>query len=554
MIATDRIGCNQKPQVIICPNSKCSDCNLEIGPIGCSKHDHMEQTSRKIIIVELKNRRIHYNEKTSSSSNRKWDTIFINNLGSTSVWENLIDLYEVGPYLAVFFEEPESDDIRYHAFPRVKTSLECSLLHEMESLFSKKFEHGDLGRIDLQQTLNRIEEWVNLQIASSLPEINSTTRLCISEIIAHRSSVLCNLFPLILDECIEEIYLDRPDDLIYFDHSRLGRILSGLTMDTTDISKVTTLLRAESNQHLDRRNPSLKTNILIYDVPLRFSISLPPLSPDGMSLEIRRARIKPFTVPDLIQNGTLSIEAAALLILAISSRMNITITGEPGSGKTTLMNALDFVTPKIWRKVYIEDVLESRIIGGSHQIRYRVDPVEETEKALSKAEEITKSLHRSPDYMILGEIQTADHSRALFQSITAGLRSIQTCHSLSPASLITRWNVEHEISMASLALMDVIVSMRQPEAGNSRRYVEEIVEVCRTRKSGIIEFSGINTLYTMQPADNDILWAEDGAFMESKRGDSASLSDEYNRVLTHLRESFEGPELSLLASDSIRYY
>ncbi len=515
----------------------------------------MEQTSsRKIIIVELKNRLIHYSEEASSSSNRKWDTIFINSLGTTSMWENLIDLYKVGPYLAVFFEELENDNIRYRAFPRVKTSLEYSLLHETESLFSREFEYGDLGRIDLQQTLNRITEWINLHIASSLPEINSATRSCISEIIAHRSSVLCNLFPLILDECIEEIYLDRPDDLIYFDHSRLGRVLSSLALDTADISKMTTLLRAESNQHLDRRNPSLKTNILIYDVPLRFSISLPPLSPDGMSLEIRRARIEPFTVPDLIQNGTLSIQAAALLILAVSSRMNITITGEPGSGKTTLMNALDLVTPRIWRKVYIEDVLESRIIGGRHQIRYRVDPVEETEKSLNKAEEITKSLHRSPDYMILGEIQTADHSHALFQSITAGLRSIQTCHSRSPASLITRWNVEHEISNASLALMDVIVSMTQPEAGNSKRYVEEIVEVCRTRKSGIIEFSGINTLYRMHLADSDILWSGDGAFIESKRGDSASLSHEYNRILTHLRETLENPELSLLRSDSISYY
>ncbi len=552
MIATDRIGYKQRPQVVICSNSKCRDCNLEIGPIGCSKQSHREQTSsRKMIIVELKNRLIHYSEETSSSSNRKWDTIFIDNLGMTPMWENLIDLYNVGPYLAVFFGESGNDYIGYHAFPRVKTSLEYSLLHEMESLFRMKFEYGDLGRINLQQTLNRIKEWVNMQIASSLPEINSTTRLSISEIIAHRSSVLSDLFPLILDECIEEIYLDRPGDSIYFDHSRLGRVVSSLAMDTTDISKVTTLLRAESNQHLDRRNPSLKTNVLIYNVPLRFSISLPPLSPDGMSLEIRRARIKPFTVAELIQNGTLSIEAAALLILAISSRMNITITGEPGSGKTTLMNALDLVTPRIWRKVYIEDVLESRIIGGTHQIRYQVDPVEEIEKSLSKAEEITKSLHRSPDYMILGEIQTADHSRALFQSITAGLRSIQTCHSLSPASLITRWNVEHEISNASLALMDVIVSMTQPEAGNSKRCVEEIVEICRTRKSGIIEFSGINTLYTMQLADDDILWSDHGAFMESKRGDLATLSDEYNRILTHLRKTLENPGLSLVRSESI---
>jgi type IV secretory pathway ATPase VirB11/archaellum biosynthesis ATPase len=551
----NRIGYDQKPQVVICPNSRCSDCNSEIGSVICSKQTRIEQRmSQKIIIVEPKDRLVHYSEGVSSGSIREWDTIFINNLEDISVWESLVDSYKIGPYLTVFFGESGSNRIRYQAFPHVKTSLEYSLLHEMESLFKKEFQYSGLGRMNLQQTLNRITEWTDLQISSSLPEINSRTRLNVSEIIAHKSSVLCNLFPLILDEHVEEIYLDRPDDLIYFDHSRLGRVVSNIAMDTTDISRVTTLLRAESNQHLDRKNPSLKTDILIYGVPLRFSVSLPPLSPDGMSLEIRRARIEPFTVLDLIQNRTLTIEAAALLVLAISSRMNITITGEPGSGKTTLMNALDLITPRVWRKVYIEDVLESRIVKDSHQIRYRVDPIEETEWSLSKAGEITKSLHRSPDYMILGEIQTAQHSHALFQSITAGLRSIQTCHSRSPASLITRWNVEHGISRASLALMDVIVSVKQPEAGSSRRYVEEIVEVCRKMNSGTIEFAGINTLYKMQLAGSSMPWSENGAFMESRGGDLVSLSDEYSIVLAHLRESIEDPASSALNSDNILQY
>jgi type IV secretory pathway ATPase VirB11/archaellum biosynthesis ATPase len=228
---------------------------------------------------------------------------------------------------------------------------------------------------------------------------------------------------------------------------------------------------------------------------LRLSASVPPLSNDGLSLEIRRARKHPFTIRDLIDNETLSKEAAAILLLAISSRLNITITGGPGTGKTTLLNALDRMTPRWWRKVYIEDAIESRMIQNHHQVRLQVDPVDEQLSKLNKSEEIVKSLHRSPDYLILGEIQTVEHSRALFQANAAGLRSIQTCHSDNAACLISRWIHGHDIEESNLGLMDLIVTLERPKPGKSFRRVKEIVEIRKGLQNGLLIFLGINTIY-----------------------------------------------------------
>jgi type IV secretory pathway ATPase VirB11/archaellum biosynthesis ATPase len=137
------------------------------------------------------------------------------------------------------------------------------------------------------------------------------------------------------------------------------------------------------------------------------------------------------------------------------------------------------VTPIPWRKIYIEDAVESRLIEGHHQVRIKVDPVDERSRQSNKSIEIVKSLHRSPDYLILGEIQTAEHSQALFQAVAAGLRTIQTCHSDSAASLMSRWTIGHQVDSSSIALMDVIVTLDRPVPGQSRRYVKEIVEVRR---------------------------------------------------------------------------
>ncbi|MHA1771161.1 MAG: ATPase, T2SS/T4P/T4SS family [Candidatus Thorarchaeota archaeon] len=319
-----------------------------------------------------------------------------------------------------------------------------------------------------------------------------------------------------MDEYIEDIYLDRPGSKIYFDHRYLGRCTSSIVIRQEDASRIITLLRAESNFHLDRRNPSLKTEFFLEKSLLRFSVTIPPLSYDGFHLEIRRARNSPFTIFELINNGTLSNKAASLLLLAVIARMNITIAGEPGSGKTTLLNALDYCTPRNWRKIYVEDTIESRIQGEHHQIRYRVSPIDEIKERFSKIDEITKSLHRSPDYLILGEIQTADHSQALFQALMSGLRSMQTCHSSSAPALVSRWRFAHGIKEHAIALMDLLVILERPQPGKSKRIVKKILEIRRGVEQGTLKFRGLNILYTY---DTNTVRnpAEDGAISRRSR-------------------------------------
>jgi pilus assembly protein CpaF len=273
------------------------------------------------------------------------------------------------------------------------------------------------------------------------------------------------------------------------------------------------MLRAESNNHLDYRNPSLKTSLELNGIQLRFSVGIPPLSPNGLHLQIRRAATRPYSVLDLVMNNTMSGEIAAILLLAIASRMNITIVGEPGAGKTTLLNALDMTTPPLWRKIYIEDAVESRDYDNQHQLHIKVDSVDEINGLLSKTNEIVKSLHRSPDYLILGEIQTSDHSQALFQALAAGLRTMQTCHSGSASNLVTRWISVHNVPQSNVALMDLIVTVIRPKAGSSKRRVQEITEIRSDFVNGILEFKGLNRIFDYSTSRTDTkVWTPDGAF------------------------------------------
>ena len=510
---------NSDISIVHCPIGRCEKCPQRSDQ-GCVKLSHIKESGEgksQILLVETERGYLHFCEPSRLQQSEPswrtegWESVFIGI--SNHLFEGLDDiltLYKVGPYLSMF-KRGENNQTNFITIPIVRTSLEHSLIDELSQ---KSVQIGDKlhsFREGITQKLKRDIEDVSEYIMSLIPEINETTRVKLSEIIAHRRSVLGSIMPIILDDLVEEIYLDRPGVSIYFDHQKYGRCVTSITFQEFEVPKIVTLIRAESNLHLDRSNPSLKMDLQIQDASLRFSASMPPLSPDGLHLEIRRARNRPFSISDLIENGTLTSEVAAILLFAVSCRFNITVTGGPGTGKTTLLNALDMTTPKWWRKIYIEDAIESREQRKHHQVRFRVDPMDEQSMKFSKSDEIIKCLHRSPDYLILGEIQTAEHSKALFQAITAGLRSIQTCHSESASSLISRWKFGHEIHDDNLALMDVIVTLERPKPGESKRRVSEIVEIRRKVVDGLLEFSGLNVVYdsTEGVCDN---WAHDGAF------------------------------------------
>ncbi|MHA2020118.1 MAG: ATPase, T2SS/T4P/T4SS family [Candidatus Thorarchaeota archaeon] len=534
-------------RVIRCPDIRCKECSELVAPY-CSRLSLLleEKTKEKVIILEASRSLLHLGGISGPIPTRPpwkgegWESIYIGNREEfpDKDWCP-VDAYLVGPYLSFYYLLTSEKEVFHRSYPLVRTSLEYGLLQKLSESIENEFQEQAAKRTNISVRLQQIANSVSRDILTSLPEISKTTRERISRIVANKTTVLGTLLPILLDDDVEEVYMDRPRKPIYFDHCRLGRCISKYDLHHDDVPRFATLLRAESNLHLDRRNPSLKTDLNLLDMNLRVSASLPPLSPDGLHLEIRRARRRPFTILDLIRNGTLPTEAAAALLLALGCRFNITITGGPGTGKTTLLNALDLDSPKVWRKIYIEDAMESRNLENHHQVRFKVDPVDEIDGHFDKSIEIVKTLHRSPDYVILGEIQTAEHSQALFQAIAAGLRAMQTCHSNSAASLMSRWTTGHAIEKSSLAMMDLIVTLVRPVPGESIRRVSEIVEVRRAVSEGVLEFNGLSTVYNYH-SSQDLQWAPDGAYLSyAREAGHESHIQAYNAIVDSLTRSLQ---------------
>jgi type IV secretory pathway ATPase VirB11/archaellum biosynthesis ATPase len=232
-----------------------------------------------------------------------------------------------------------------------------------------------------------------------------------------------------------------------------------------------------SGYTLDYRTPSMKNDLTVGGAILRVSLDLEPLAVNRFALDVRRINVSSLTLPQLIAMDVISGEAAALLVGWVESGGNVTVIGETGTGKTTLLNALDEQIDRRLRRVYIEDAVETRdLLGrGYHQLKVKVDPYERgAESGRTKESEIVKALHRSPDIVILSEIQSEEHSRAFFQALSSGARGMQTFHASTIEQAVRRWVNVHHIPEQSLLDLGLLVQMSRPERLKQSRYVQRI--------------------------------------------------------------------------------
>ncbi|MFX0024886.1 MAG: ATPase, T2SS/T4P/T4SS family [Candidatus Hermodarchaeota archaeon] len=388
------------------------------------------------------------------------DIKFINN-------RNLIEIYKIGKndlYKILIYKIPNEFESFYDVQFPFKSKSEQIYLSKIINDVEKNLDLIKIDRIISLDSLIKLYKIEALRYINLKYKFTQNKMRQIALLAAVQKLNLQKLFPLLLDDKIEEIFLDSPNDKIYLNHQKYGRCRTDRKFTLKEIDRIKTLLRIYSGKAVDYINPSIKLVLKNKYFYCRFAIDIEPINLNKFSLDIRKLNKNIFTIQDLLKSETINPKIAAFLYFNILRRVNITVTGETNTGKTTLINALDLLAPKEFRKLYVESITESlnQSKFERHQLKYKVDPLEASNKQkFSKQNQIKKLLHRTPDIIYLGEILAREEAEAMFHCLAAGLRGFQTIHSNDLDSLMNRLLYHFEINISCLKDLDLLILMNK---------------------------------------------------------------------------------------------
>ena len=162
------------------------------------------------------------------------------------------------------------------------------------------------------------------------------------------------------------------------------------------------------------------------------------VSKRGSNFTIRKFSETPISIIELIGFGSLSYEMAAYLSIVLQDGMNVWVSGETASGKTTLLNALTTFIPPEAKIVSIEDTPEVQV-PHHNWIRgcTRGSAKNSESSEVSMFDLLKAALRQRPNLIIVGEIRGVEGAIA-FQAMQTGHACMSTFHAASVAKLIQR--------------------------------------------------------------------------------------------------------------------
>ena len=162
------------------------------------------------------------------------------------------------------------------------------------------------------------------------------------------------------------------------------------------------------------------------------------VSKRGSNFTIRKFSETPMSILELIDFKSLNYMMASYLSIVIGDGMNVFISGETASGKTTLLNAVTaFIAPDA-KIVSIEDTPELQV-PHPNWIREvtRMARAGEEDSAVGMFDLLKAALRQRPNEIIIGEIR-GEEGLIAFQAMQTGHSCMATFHAASVEKLIQR--------------------------------------------------------------------------------------------------------------------
>ncbi|MDJ0356413.1 ATPase, T2SS/T4P/T4SS family [Paenarthrobacter sp. PH39-S1] len=297
------------------------------------------------------------------------------------------------------------------------------------------------------------------------------------------------LQPFLDDDSIEEIWINAPTEIYV---ARNGESeLTSLTLTDQQIRDLVERMLKSSGRRLDLSSPFVDAAL---PDGSRLHVVIPDVTRVHWAVNIRKFIVKASRLDHLVRLGSLSPQAARFLGAAVSSGLNILVSGATQAGKTTMLNCLGASIGSRERVVTVEEIFELQLplrdVVGLQCRQPNLEGLGE----IPLRRLVKEALRMRPDRLIVGEVREAE-SLDMLIALNSGLPGMCSIHANSAHDAVTKLctlpllagaNISASFVVPTVAsCIDLVVHcVRLP---NGRRQVSEILFLGRRVENGVIE-------------------------------------------------------------------
>jgi flagellar protein FlaI len=327
----------------------------------------------------------------------------------------------------------------YNAFKDIKEQFQ----HEIRKLIKKYFPQAD------EQAANMLTNYL-LEENLGLGKIEVMLR----------------------DKNLEEIVVNNHTSPIWVYHRRWGWLETNVRIYTeARIRHFATMIGRNVGKEITNLNPLMDAHLTTGD---RVNATLEPISTRGNTITIRKFAEDPWTITKFVKLNTISLEAAALIWLAVQNELSVLIAGGTGSGKTSMLNVIANFFPPNQRIISMEDTREIVLPSTLHWVPMETRlPNPEGKGEVGMLDLLVNSLRMRPDRIVVGEIRRQREAQVLLEAMHTGHSVYATVHANTVEETITRLtNPPIDIPKPMISAISMVVVQNRNRRTGQRRTLQ----------------------------------------------------------------------------------
>ena len=416
-----------------------------------------------------------------------------------SIFREAYPIYEPYVYAAVT-REPKTQKVHYEIVEPTLLKEEEDRVREIKDLLT---EEVDVSFKDLE-TREKAEEYLKNKVLEVIKEyrikIASEAVDKIMYYIVRDFIGYGKIDPFMRDILIEDISTDGINIPVYVWHRQHESLPTNVIFDSAEELDSFVVRLA----YLVGKQVSIAAPMLDGTLPDGSRVQLTygsEVTRRGSTFTIRRFRVDPLTISDLISFNTISSDIAAYFWYVIENRASVLVAGGIAAGKTTTLNCLSmFIKPES-KIVSVEDTAELNLphenwipsITRSGSGRPDSGSEQRGAGSISLFDLLKAAMRQRPDYIIVGEVR-GEEAYTLFQAMATGHLGMSTIHAESVDAVLHRLESEPmNIPKFLLSMIDVImVQLRTEIDGKPARRAMTVAEVVELdRKTNDLATNGV---------------------------------------------------------------